>query len=146
MSAEQNEFTPIPCEIARLVISETQEAPTLVMLREKDGERTLTIGIHIVEAIAINRKLSDEELPRPMTHDLLVSVIEHMGGALERVVVNDLRVNATGQGTYYALLFIRMQDGREVVVDSRPSDGLSLAVRVDCPIYVADHVFDLSAD
>jgi uncharacterized protein len=135
----------IESEIARLIISETQDSPTLIMLREKSGQRTVTIGIHIVEAIAINRTLSNESFPRPMTHDLLQSVIEALGAKVFRVVVNDLRMNTAGQGTFYGFIGLRTADGREIEVDSRPSDALALAVRTRCPIFVAEHVFESGA-
>ncbi|MFH0911023.1 MAG: bifunctional nuclease domain-containing protein, partial [Planctomycetota bacterium] len=60
--------------------------------------------------------------------------------------VSDLRMNSLGQGTFYGILHVRKEDGQEIEVDSRPSDALALAVRTDCPIFVAEHVFETSAD
>jgi bifunctional DNase/RNase len=132
----------VECELSRLVISENQETPTLVMLREKDGERTLTIGIHIVEAIAINRKLTAEDFPRPMTHDLTCSLIAELGGSLNFIVISDLKINDTNQGTFFAFLNVSKEDGAELDIDCRPSDAIALAVREKCPIYIAEKVLD----
>ncbi|MFH0911346.1 MAG: bifunctional nuclease family protein [Planctomycetota bacterium] len=124
----------VECEIGRLIISETQESPTLVMLREKGGKRTLTIGIHIVEAIAINRKLSNESFPRPMTHDLLKSILDGLGVTVQQVVVNDLKDN-----TFFAVIELN-HTGTIINIDARPSDAIALALRVNAPIFVTEKV------
>ena len=120
-------------ELSRIIISETSDQQVIV-LKEKDGERSFPIIIGIFEAVAIDRRLKGFELPRPLTHDLLAGVIAEMGGTVERIVVNDLR-----DSTFFARVHIR-QDGRAVEVDSRPSDAIALAVRVECPVYVEDSV------
>jgi hypothetical protein len=113
----------------------TDGSPTQgIVLREKSGDRIIPIFIGYNEAIAIDRKLKDVTVPRPLTHDLLQSVIERMGGKLERVVLNDLR-----DGTYYALLIIQ-KDGQRVEVDARPSDAIALAVRTGAPVFAEDAV------
>lgn len=132
----------IECLISRLVISENQETPTLIVLREKEGKRSLTIGIHIVEAIAINRKISNEILPRPMTHDMACSLIAELGGVLNFIVINDLKINEANQGTFYALLNISRDNGQTIEIDCRPSDALALSVRTKCPIFVEESVLD----
>jgi hypothetical protein len=125
----------VPVELSRIVIVETQPQQ-VIFLREKEGERTFPIMIGIHEALAIDRRLKGYELPRPLTHDLLGRVIEEMGGRLDRVVVSDLRDH-----TFFAVLVIRL-DGEEIEVDSRPSDAIALAVGLDTPLFVSEHVFD----
>ena len=122
-------------ELARVVISETSDQQVIV-LREKDGERSFPIIIGIFEAVSIDRHLKGIEVPRPLTHDLIDNVIKGMGGELERIVVNDLREN-----TFYAKLHIR-RDGEDLEIDSRPSDAIALAVRAGCPVFVEDSVLE----
>ena len=122
-------------ELVRVIISETTDHQVIV-LREKGGDRSFPIIIGIFEAVSIDRKLKEIEIPRPLTHDLLADVIRQMGGELTRVVVNDLR-----DGTFFARLHIDM-GGREVEVDARPSDAIALAVRVGCPLYAEEKVIE----
>jgi uncharacterized protein len=118
----------------------TDGSPTQgIVLREKSGDRIIPIFIGYNEAIAIDRKLKDVSVPRPLTHDLLQSVIERMGGRLERVVLNDLR-----DATYFAILVIRKGD--EIVeVDARPSDAIALAVRTGAPLFAEESVIQKAA-
>jgi len=111
----------------------------IVLLKTADGKRFLPIWIGPNEASAIMTKLQGGEPPRPMTHDLLSSVVEELGGAVVRIAVTELREN-----TFYALITLRC-NGREVEIDSRPSDAIALAVRVDAPIFAADDVINESA-
>jgi bifunctional DNase/RNase len=111
----------------------------IVLLKTADGKRFLPIWIGPNEASAIMTKLQGGEPPRPMTHDLLQSVVEELGGAVVRIAVTELREN-----TFYALITLRC-NGREVEIDSRPSDAIALAVRVDAPIFAADDVINESA-
>jgi bifunctional DNase/RNase len=126
-------------ELARVVISETSDQQ-VIYLREKDGERTFPIIIGIFEAVSIDRSLKGQTLPRPLTHDLAVGIINEMGGKLERIVVDDL-VEEDKRGTFHAKLHIS-RDGEDVVVDARPSDAIAIAVRVNCPVFVDDSVLD----
>jgi bifunctional DNase/RNase len=135
--APEHDFTPVECELARLIINESGQAPQMVMLREKDGERALPIMIGIVEAVAIDRRLRDEDMVRPMTHDLFCASLAALEVSVERVTVCDLR-----NGTFYGLLTLAAPDGRTVEIDARPSDCLAIAVREECPVYVADHVLE----
>ena len=125
----------IACELARIVINEGAEGQ-VIFLREREGRRAFPIMIGIYEAYAIHRKINRQETPRPLTHDLLASVIKEMGGRLERIVVTELR-----NETFYARLHIQL-DGAEVTVDSRPSDAIALAVQLDAEIFVEDEVLD----
>jgi bifunctional DNase/RNase len=108
----------------------------VVVLMEVDGERYLPIWIGSNEADAIALRLQGVEMARPFTHDLLCSVIESLGGKVGRVLVNEIRDN-----TFYARIVFDV-DGRYAEVDSRPSDAIALAVRVNCPIFVAETVLE----
>lgn len=125
----------IPVELSRIVITETSPQQ-VIFLREKFGQRSFPIIIGISEALAIERRLKGIDMPRPMTHDLLASVIEAMGGQVEKVVINDLR-----EHTFIATLFIR-RNGEIIKVDARPSDAIALSVGMNTPLFVAGHVFN----
>ncbi|MHC4990951.1 MAG: bifunctional nuclease family protein, partial [Planctomycetota bacterium] len=105
-------------------------------LTEVEGDRTFPIVIGLPEAFAIERRLKGIEIPRPQTHDLLASVIRHLGGQLKRIIINDLR-----DGTFFAKLIIDV-DGEEIEVDSRPSDAIALGVSESVPIFVAETVLE----
>ncbi len=110
----------------------------IVLLKTVDDERFLPIWIGHPEAAAILMKLQGASPPRPMTHDLVTDIITELQGEVRRVTVTELREN-----TYYARITI-VQDGREVEIDSRPSDALALAVRCEAPIFATDDVVDES--
>lgn len=110
----------------------------IVLLKTVDDERFLPIWIGHPEAAAILMKLQGANPPRPMTHDLVTDIISELQGEVVRVTVTELREN-----TYYARITI-VQDGREVEVDSRPSDAIALAVRCEAQIFAADEVVDES--
>lgn len=125
----------VQVELARVIISETTDQQVIV-LREKAGERSFPIIIGIFEAVSIDRKLKDIQVPRPLTHDLLAGVIREMGGRLTRIVVNDLRDN-----TFFAQLHVE-RDGKDIEIDARPSDAIALAVRVGCPVFAEEKVLE----
>jgi bifunctional DNase/RNase len=122
-------------ELSRIFIREMTDMQ-IIELTEVDGDRTFPIVIGLPEAFAIERRLKGIEIPRPQTHDLLASVIDHLGGTLKEIVVNDLV-----DGTFYAKLIIDL-DGEDIEVDSRPSDAIALGVAENVPIYVAEQVLD----
>ena len=122
-------------ELSRIFIREMVDMQ-IIELSEVDGDRTFPIVIGLPEAFAIDRRLKGVEIPRPQTHDLLASVIDHLDGELREIIINDLR-----DGTFYAKLIIE-QDGEVVEVDSRPSDAIALGVAQGVPIYVAEHVLE----
>lgn len=122
-------------ELARILIRETNDTH-IVELREVDGERIFPIVIGIHEAAAIERRLMGQEPPRPQTHELLASIIEHLGATVERVVINDLKDH-----TFFARLVLRQGD-QTIDVDSRPSDAIALGVATEVPIFVEEHVLD----
>jgi len=108
----------------------------VVVLKEREGKRALPIVIGAHEAHAIFCELRNIKPQRPLTHDLMCSILEELEVQLARVVVHDLRENI-----YYALLVL-INNGNEQEVDSRPSDAIALALRVGAPIFVADKVME----
>jgi bifunctional DNase/RNase len=120
-------------ELSRILIREMTDMQ-IIELSEVNGQRTFPIVIGLPEAWAIERRLKGIEIPRPQTHDLLASTIKHLGGRLKRIVIHDLN-----DRTFYAKLVID-QEGREVEVDSRPSDAIALGVSENVEILVAEHV------
>lgn len=126
----------IEMQLSRIVIRETSDQQS-VHLREKDGSRQFPIVIGIFEAWAIDRRVRDRKTPRPMTHDLMASLVEALGGKLERIVISDLRNN-----TFYAKLVFARDGGESVEVDARPSDAIALAVHLDAPIFVDESVIE----
>ena len=125
----------VQVELKRIIISETSDQQ-FIFLKEVDGQRTLPILIGSAEALAIDHRLKGTPFPRPQTHQLLSSVIEQLGGKLERIVISDLQDH-----TFFARLIIR-QNGRSIEIDSRPSDAIALGVANQVPIFVAEHVLD----
>jgi uncharacterized protein len=124
-------------ELARIIISELNDQQ-VIYLREVDGERMFPILIGLFEATSIDRRVKQEYPQRPLTHDLLKSTVEALGGKLQDVVVSELR-----EHTYYAKL--RVQQNSELIeIDSRPSDAIALAVHYDppVPIYVDQDVLE----
>ncbi len=108
----------------------------VVILKEKESDRYLPIWIGPAEADAIAVKLQDISVPRPLTHDLLRAVIDNLGGAVHHILVNDLESD-----TFYAKVIISV-NGKSLEVDSRPSDAIALAVRVQVPIFVEEQVLE----
>ena len=125
----------VQMELARIIISEINDQQ-VIYLREVDGERVFPILIGIFEATSIDRRVKNEIPPRPLTHDLLKSAIEELGGEVQDVVITNLLDH-----TYYAVIRIR-RDGELIEVDSRPSDAIALSVHYDppLPIYVSEDV------
>lgn len=120
-------------ELSRILIRELNDYQ-LIELREVDGERSFPIVIGLAEAQAIERRLKGLEIKRPLTHDLLATVIERLGGTLESIVINDL-----SEHTFFATLNVR-KDGELIEIDSRPSDAIALGVASEAPIFVEEHV------
>ena len=126
----------IEVDIAMVRLEREMDAP-IVILREKEGspKRLLPIWIGPLEAIAIVTELEKYQTPRPMTHDLLKSVIESLGAEVVSVLVSDIK-----DSTYYAEITLRLNDGKVIKLDSRPSDAMALALRTNAVIYVAEEV------
>ena len=125
----------VEVELSRIIINETSDQQ-IIVLKERHGQRSFPIVIGIVEIFAIDRRLKGIKAPRPMTHDLLDSVIENLGAKIEKIVINDLRNH-----TFYAKIYLSL-NGRTVEVDSRPSDAIALGAASSAPIYVAEHIFE----
>jgi hypothetical protein len=107
-----------------------------VVLKEAERDRYLPIAIGPAEAGAIAIKLMNAEVVRPLTHDLICSVIQTLGGRVTQILINDV-----ANGVYYARLVMDME-GRHIEVDSRPSDAIALAVRINVPIFVDEAVLE----
>lgn len=130
---------PVKMQLARIIISELTENQ-VIYLQEVGGGREFPILIGIFEATNIDRRVkNDYEPPRPLTHDLIVSVAESLGAKIENVVISDL-----SHSTYFAKLVLRKQDGETLEIDSRPSDAIAVAVTYSppLPIYVSEHVLE----
>jgi bifunctional DNase/RNase len=110
----------------------------IVVLKDVNGSTVLPIWVGIFEANAIALEIEKVSTPRPMTHDLLKTVLLGLEAGIKKVVVSDLR-----DDTFYALIWLE-RDGELISIDSRPSDALALALRLDCPIYVEDTVLKTS--
>lgn len=106
----------------------------IVVLKDLGSDAVMPIWVGIFEANAIAIELEKLSAPRPMTHDLTRNLIHHLNGSLERVVITEIR-----EDTFFAVLWLRQGD-EPVIVDARPSDAIALALRFDCPIFVAEQV------
>jgi bifunctional DNase/RNase len=106
----------------------------IIMLKDVSSDSVLPIWVGIFEANAIASEIEKISAPRPMTHDLTRNMMRHLNAELERVVITEIK-----DDTFYAVLWLRQND-EPVVLDARPSDAIALALRADCPIYVAEQV------
>ncbi len=111
----------------------------VVILKEKESDRYLPIWIGPAEADAIAVKLQDVSVPRPLTHDLLGNVIGALGGSVNSITISNLE-----NDTFFAEIRVQV-DGKDLTIDSRPSDALALAVRSDVPIFVDESVLSRAA-
>lgn len=129
----------IELSLSRIKIDESRNEQ-LIVFREKDGSRYLPVMIGIAEVNAIKMKLSGITPPRPLTHDLLLQILEGMHAQLEKVVIHKLENN-----TFYAKLFVRKKNEHQealIEFDARPSDSVALALRASVPIYCAEEIMD----
>jgi uncharacterized protein len=110
----------------------------IVVLKDVESDSVLPIWVGVFEANAIALEIEKVTTPRPMTHDLLKNVLLGFGATLQRVVVTELK-----EDTFYAVIWAE-RDGQLISIDSRPSDALALALRMDCPIYVDNEVLKTS--
>ena len=126
---------PVPMQLSRIIISEINDQQ-VIYLKEIEGDRTFPILIGIFEATMIDRRVKGFPSPRPLTHDLIVGVVENLGGQFQDVVITELKDH-----TYFARLRIR-HNGDLVEVDARPSDAIAIAVSCTppLPIYVNEEV------
>ena len=109
----------------------------LVILNDSTKKRALPIWIGQAEAQAIARALEGFKPERPLTHDLMINVIEATGFKVHHIEINDLNEN-----TYFSSIILENAIGELIAVDSRPSDAIAVSIRVDCPVYISEKVFD----
>ena len=112
----------------------------LVVFREKDGNRFLPVVIGLPEIHAIKLKLGNVKPPRPMTHDLMLKLVQELGGKLQRVVIDKLENN-----TFHAKLHILKENGQEIVIDSRPSDSVAIALRAQVPVFAEEEILNAAS-
>lgn len=125
----------VPMTLARIVIVDSdEEKMSMIVLREVDGERAFPILIGIQEAYAIDRRTKGIAVQRPLTHDLIESVIDRLECQIERIVISELR-----DSTFFAKLVLR-RNGELVEIDSRPSDAIAVGAGMTVPILVDESV------
>ena len=127
----------VEMKIRGLMIDPTNNIP-IVVLKDVDGNSVLPIWVGMPEANAIALEIAKESTARPMTHDLIRNMLFGLEAGVKKVVVCDLK-----EDTYYAVIWVE-REGKLIAVDSRPSDALAIALRLDCPIYVEDSVLKTS--
>jgi bifunctional DNase/RNase len=133
LEIRNGETMEIEVRIRALMMDPVINTP-VVILREESGTRMLTIWVGMPEASVIALEIEKVHIPRPMTHDLLRNVFLALNVQVKRVVINALKEN-----TFYAQIWVE-DKGKEMFIDSRPSDAIALALRADCPIFVDDEV------
>ncbi len=121
-----------------ITLDPVSQMPIVILKAKDDDETVLPIWIGIFEADSILRQLQNVEPPRPMTYELMKNVITQMGGVVDKVVINDLR-----DSTYYAEVHI-LQGNNRLIIDSRPSDAINIALRFSAPIFVEESVLEKS--
>jgi bifunctional DNase/RNase len=136
MSTEEDIMVaPVPVRVKGVYIAESEgSAPVPVVLLEDEASRIVPIFVGLSEAVSIHHALSGELSPRPMTHDLFISVLECLSASITNVLIDDLDA-----GIYYARLTIK-SDSKQSEIDARPSDCLALALRSRSPIEVQEKV------
>ncbi len=130
---------PIQMELRRIIISEIDEQQVIV-LREVEGDRSFPIVIGLFEATSIDRRVKGMQAPRPLTHDLIHSIVDELGGEIQDIIISELK-----EHTYYAKLRIR-HDAELREIDCRPSDAIAVAVTAKVPIYVNEEVLGDAID
>ncbi|MEE8075673.1 MAG: bifunctional nuclease family protein [Candidatus Binatia bacterium] len=128
----------IEMAVAGLTLDPVTKTP-IVLLKDSDNKLNLPIWIGLLEATAMATELEGIKMARPMTHDLLTNVLTEVGVSVNFVEITELKEN-----TYYALVHLKI-NGRELAIDSRPSDAIALALRSKSPIYVSKAVLEASS-
>jgi uncharacterized protein len=108
-----------------------------VLVRPQGSELAVPIFIGQLETQAILIGLGNIQVPRPLTHDLLLSIATQLHAVVSRIEINDLK-----DGTFFSRIIVRTESNEEISIDARPSDAISLAVRVRCPVYIAEYIVD----
>jgi len=125
----------VEMELSRVIIDENREEQ-IIVLKESKGTRIFPIVIGIYEAAALDRKIKNIKTARPLTHDLIINFLNELNVSVSRIIINDLKKN-----TFYARIFVNA-NGKEMEIDSRPSDAIVLAVHMKAPIFVAKKILD----
>jgi len=124
----------IEMELKEIQVNERYQQQVII-LKEKNGERALPIYIDIFVAEAIYMAVRNMRSQRPLTHELLVNTVQLSGGIITKVLIDDLKNN-----TYYGKVVVIKEDGKEVWVDSRPSDAIAIASRLRVPIFINEKI------
>jgi uncharacterized protein len=124
---------PVQMELRRIIISEIDDHQVII-LKEVEGDRSFPIVIGFFEATSIDRRVKGMPTQRPLTHDLIASIVDQLGGEIQDIIISDLQ-----EHTYFAKLRIR-KEGELIEVDCRPSDAVAVAVTARVPIYVNEEV------
>jgi uncharacterized protein len=127
----------VEMRIRGLLVDPVNNTP-IVILKDANSDTVLPIWVGVFEASAIQMEIEKVSTPRPMTHDLIKNVLSGLDAHVHKIVVTELK-----DDTFYAVIWME-RDGRIISVDSRPSDALALALRVDCPIFVDEEVLKTS--
>jgi bifunctional DNase/RNase len=135
----ENDTALIEVKIGALIMDPNTNTP-IVVLKGIESETVLPIWVGAFEANAIALEIEKIAPQRPMTHDLLRNLIVECGYSAKKVTITDLQEN-----TFYAIIELTNANGETMTLDSRPSDAIALALRLDCPIFVMQKVIDLSA-
>ena len=135
MEEAMNRENFILMTVGGLTLDPVTKTP-IVILRDPDNKLNLPIWIGLLEATAMATELEGIKMARPMTHDLLRSILGEVGAVVEWVEVTELKDN-----TYFALIYLRV-NGRQLQIDARPSDAIALTLRSEAPLYVAEGVLD----
>jgi bifunctional DNase/RNase len=133
LAGESRDAMEVEMKIRGLMMDPATNMP-IVILKDASGPAVLPIWVGIYEANAIALEIEKVSTPRPMTHDLIKNLLLGLEALVRKVVVSELK-----DDTFYAVIWLE-RDGQTISIDSRPSDALALALRVDCPIYVEDEV------
>ena len=126
-------------EVWGIAVDPINRSPIVVLRNKENPKEVLPIWIGHPEASGIMMVLNNIEFERPLTYELFKSVIEALGGEIEKIEISDLK-----EGTYYATIYIRTPSGEVKEIDARPSDAINLALRTGAPIYVSDEVMNQS--
>ena len=124
----------IEVDLNKIIIDE-KRCDQVIVLKERGGNRQFPIMIGLVEASSIKMKLSKLEMPRPMTHDLIISILKDLEATPKKLVIDKIVDH-----TFHSKLVVETADGTIKEIDSRPSDGVALAVRAQIPIFVEEEV------
>jgi bifunctional DNase/RNase len=127
--------TAVEMFVGGLVLDPQSQHP-VVVLKDESGDLCLPIWIGVAEATSIASAIKNLNMPRPLTHDLMTTIFEELAVSVQRIVITDLK-----ESTYYAEIILSVGE-KALIIDSRPSDAIAIAVRAQAPIFVAQHVID----